>query len=464
MPTSKKEPKTKSKPKKKPKPKPKPTKKKAKKKKPLTPAQKAKRRRGKAKRKRSFATFYGNKVMRDNTSRVRKRKKETTVKERKRSGKDDFTNQRSYYKFFPDELAALEYYKKIKQDEQGNIHCPFCKQHTPFGPVKDRPAMLECQICKRQYSIKKGSIYDKSHLPLHLHYDLLFNLLFFSGPMTVKDASQVLEDCSMKAAHAALTKARLCAFSQKDVVIPEGSIIVIDTMAFLGANVNRKRYAKLKRRQIYLKSVQVLTIKVKGTDIVLYLVIKDLKKKTIFAALRKILPNKCTVICDEHKSFNGIDKIKGKEITLERTNHSAGDHGDGSAESSNSRPKRKAKANGNNFSRKGVQGICNEVAFKANNDSLSINQQFNKALKNTTSKDKQMVVCKSQEKRKSTFVKLMKAWQQLHPGREIRACDIKREGKKLLKLVKTQEALPPKRKTKRPPTLIAQIHRFVKAA
>lgn len=413
-------------------------------KKELTPAQKEKRDNNKAERKKSPAAFMGKKVAQTNKTNVQTRINERKIKERWDNGLDKFRNPRGFHEYIPNKQSALFYAKQMKESSAGEIECPYCQHYAKPYFIKTRN-MYACKACKRQFSITKNSIYAHAHIALHRLFDVMINDLFNKGNTTVKEAKEILE-CSMKSAHAALTKIRLNAFLQKHYKIAKGSVLVIDTMSVIGRNHNRKDYAKLSKEEIYAQSIQVLTIKIKG-GYTLYFVIENLKEETILAILREILPEECTIICDEHASFDNIDKIEGKKITLERVNHSAGDHGDGSAESANARLKNPIKAHGNVFSAQGVQGMANLTAFKANTAQLSLHQKFDIALLNCLMATPQ-IIHKAIRGRRSSFVRLITALQKLNPDIIITADSLKKIPHPA-KVIKLADAIAQKEKNER---------------
>ena len=46
-------------------------------------------------------------------------------------------------------------------------HCGVVDQATRLGGGSHRPGLLECRACRRQFSVTVGTVFERSHVPLH---------------------------------------------------------------------------------------------------------------------------------------------------------------------------------------------------------------------------------------------------------------------------------------------------------
>jgi transposase-like protein len=67
-------------------------------------------------------------------------------------------------KIFPDEQSAINYLAKILWAD--GIQCPYC-EGKDITPRKSIPNFHRCNSCREDFSIRVGTIFERSHIPLH---------------------------------------------------------------------------------------------------------------------------------------------------------------------------------------------------------------------------------------------------------------------------------------------------------
>ncbi len=78
------------------------------------------------------------------------------------------------FRRFPDEKSAIEYFESIRW--ANGVVCPHCgngdqaKVWTikPNGEKKVRHGLRQCAVCKKQFRVTVGTIFEDSHIPLNL--------------------------------------------------------------------------------------------------------------------------------------------------------------------------------------------------------------------------------------------------------------------------------------------------------
>lgn len=73
-----------------------------------------------------------------------------------------FTNPTGFHKHFPDEDSCREHLEHIRW--KGTITCPHCKTTTIYRV--DRGKKYKCGACRKRFSIRVGTIFEQSPLPL----------------------------------------------------------------------------------------------------------------------------------------------------------------------------------------------------------------------------------------------------------------------------------------------------------
>lgn len=69
---------------------------------------------------------------------------------------------------FNDEAKAIEYLESVRWPS-GPI-CPHCGNQDKVYRIKGktaRPGLLKCGLCRKQFTVKVGTLFESSHIPLH---------------------------------------------------------------------------------------------------------------------------------------------------------------------------------------------------------------------------------------------------------------------------------------------------------
>ena len=64
---------------------------------------------------------------------------------------------------FPDEAACVEHLESLRWPS--GIICPFCGESGKIQRYKTR-LIYKCGDCRKQFSVRKGTIFEESRLPL----------------------------------------------------------------------------------------------------------------------------------------------------------------------------------------------------------------------------------------------------------------------------------------------------------
>jgi transposase-like protein len=69
---------------------------------------------------------------------------------------------------FTDPDAARAHFEAIRWPN--GAHCPFCGQFDtvkPLGGKSMGPGWYHCKDCRRKFTVRVGTLYERSHIPLH---------------------------------------------------------------------------------------------------------------------------------------------------------------------------------------------------------------------------------------------------------------------------------------------------------
>jgi len=108
-------------------------------------------------------------------------------------------------KYFYDEAAAFEYVESILWPE-GPV-CPHCggmdkayklkgvrtKPSKKYPEGKERHGLYKCSHCRKQFTVRIGTIFEESHIPLHKWLQAIFLMCSSKKGISSNQLARVLE-------------------------------------------------------------------------------------------------------------------------------------------------------------------------------------------------------------------------------------------------------------------------------
>jgi transposase-like protein len=207
-------------------------------------------------------------------------------------------------KYFHDEASAFEYVESIIWPE-GPV-CPHCgclgriyplkgvrtkpsKKH-PEG--KERHGLKKCGDCRKQFTVRKGTIFEESHLELHLWLQAIY--LLCSSKKGIS-SNQIHRTLGVTLKTAWFLSHRIREAMRSGDLVPFGSgggpVEVDET--FIGSEPGRK-----KKRGAYHK-MKVLTLVDRDSGRAKSVVIDDLKVSTIAPILVENISQEALLVTDD---------------------------------------------------------------------------------------------------------------------------------------------------------------------
>lgn len=101
---------------------------------------------------------------------------------------------------FQSETAAFAYVEAALWPE--GPRCPHCKETARLGRLQGkstRPGLFKCYACKQQFTVRIGTIFEDSHLPLHLWLQVIHLMCASKKGIATRQIQRML-NCSMKTA------------------------------------------------------------------------------------------------------------------------------------------------------------------------------------------------------------------------------------------------------------------------
>jgi transposase-like protein len=93
--------------------------------------------------------------------------------------------------YFRDEAAAVAKLESLLWP-QGPV-CPHCGNRAKIYDLgKTRPGLKKCAACRRQFTVRVGTIFESSHIPLHKWFQATYLLCCSNKPISARQLQRIL--------------------------------------------------------------------------------------------------------------------------------------------------------------------------------------------------------------------------------------------------------------------------------
>lgn len=210
--------------------------------------------------------------------------------------------------YFHDEIAAFKALEAILWPN-GPVcpHCGATDRINRLEGVKDkkgrvRLGLWKCYHCRGQFTVRKGTVFESSHLKLHQWFQAAFLLCSSKKGISSNQLARTL-GCTVKTAWFASHRIRE-AMREGGLAVPFGSRggAVEADETFIG-----HQKGKPKRRAFHHR-MKVLTLVDRDSRQTRSAVIKDVKPATIAPILRKNIGREARLMTDEAGHYLNVGK------------------------------------------------------------------------------------------------------------------------------------------------------------
>ena len=184
----------------------------------------------------------------------------------------------------------------------------------------ERHGLKKCAECRKQFTVRIGTIFEESHIPLHKWLQAIHLMVSSKKGISSHQLHRVLE-ITHKSAWFMSHRIREAMRSDGAVNFGNGGGVVEVDETFIGT-----KQKKAKGARGYAHKNAMLSLVDRTTGRAKSIVVDDVTKATLLPILRENIAKEATVYTDEAKQYTGIDKEFAEH---DFTTHSKGEYGRG---------------------------------------------------------------------------------------------------------------------------------------
>ena len=213
---------------------------------------------------------------------------------------------------FPNELAAIDHFRAIRWRD--GAFCPHCNSGKVYHFADNKTH--KCGDCRKRFSIKVGTIFEDSKIPLVKWFMAIWMLTSHRKGIA---STQLARDISVTQKTAWFMLHRLrCAAQTKSFNKPLSGTVEADETHVGGKEKNKHESKKLHAGRGAVGKTPVLGVKQRDGEVRLEKA-EDLTGITAKGMVRKNVETGTIVITDEARAYRGLDG----EFSHFTVNHSA---------------------------------------------------------------------------------------------------------------------------------------------
>lgn len=218
------------------------------------------------------------------------------------------------FELFPDETSARKYLES-RLWPNGAI-CPECKSGARITTRKD--GYYRCNACKLDFTVRTGTIFERSHVPLHKWVYAMYLLVTARKGIS---SMQLAKEIGITQKSAWFVLHRLREALAQDIDKLRGQVEIDETFVG-GLEANKHEANKLNAGRGAVGKVAVLGMRQRGGE-TRALPLSGTTQNEIQDAIHKHVEVGSTLYTDEHAAYNDL---AGLFYQQERVNHSANEY------------------------------------------------------------------------------------------------------------------------------------------
>ena len=227
---------------------------------------------------------------------------------------------------FPDERACAEHLAGIRWPQ--GVICPLCQSNGKMYARK-RPGIYKCSACAKEFSVRKGTIYEESRLPLQKWFLAAFLMTTSRKGISSLQLSREI-GTTQKTAWFVLGRLRLAAAQASATAGTLPGPVEADETYFGGRNKNRHDDKKIPGASGTMGKRPVAGIVSRSSRQVVAQTVERTDAETLIPFVEDAVEPGSTVYTDEHGAYRHLSSLFN-QLQHETVNHSAGEYVRGKA-------------------------------------------------------------------------------------------------------------------------------------
>ena len=274
-----------------------------------------------------------------------------------------FNSLMQVMEYFSNEKVCREYLEQMRWADSVKV-CPHCQSSKKIYTMKHT---YKCSECKRQFSLTKGTIFERTHVPLKKWFVAIYLLTEHKKGIS---SYQLARDINVTQDTAWFMMHRIRELYKSEEVLQFDTAVEIDETYVGGKSKHQGRSTKTK--------TPVFGIFNRDTKTVVAETVPNAKAATLTPIIQKHVKEGTEVFTDEFRSYSKLYK----HFYHSKVNHSKKEFVVGDVHTNNienfwSILKRGVIGIYHKMSRKHLNRYVNEFAFRYNNRDLTFRQKFN---------------------------------------------------------------------------------------